>query len=51
MHNDLINKFTAGEISVDEFLDGLAVVMQNDTDARIEAGGYDLDPATPDTPK
>ena len=51
VHNDLINKFTAGEISVDEFLDGLAVVMQNDTDARIEAGGYDLDPATPDTPK
>ena len=51
IHNDLINKLTAGEIDIDTFLDGLATVQGNDTDAKIEAGGYDLDPATADTAK
>ena len=51
IHNDLINKLTAGEIDIDTFLDGLAVVQGNDTDAKIEAGGYDLDPTTADTAK
>lgn len=51
IHNDLINKLTAGEIDIDTFLDGLAVVLGNDTDAKIEAGGYDLDPTTADTAK
>ena len=47
----LINKLTAGEIDIDTFLDGLATVQGNDTDAKIEAGGYDLDPTTADTAK
>lgn len=51
IHNDLINKLTAGEIDIDTFLDSLAVVQGNDTDAKIEAGGYDLDPTTTDTAK
>lgn len=51
IHNDLINKLTAGEIDIDTFLDGLATVQGNDTDAKIEAGGYDLDPTTADTAK
>ncbi len=51
IHNDLINKLTAGEIGIDTFLDSLAVVQGNDTDAKIEAGGYDLDPTTADTAK
>ena len=51
IHNDLINKLTAGEIDIDTFLDGLATVQGNDTDVKIEAGGYDLDPTTADTAK
>lgn len=51
IHNDLINKLTADEIDIDTFLDGLATVQGNDTDAKIEAGGYDLDPTTADTAK
>lgn len=51
IHNDLINKFTAGKITLDEFLDGMAEVLVNDTNDKIERGGYDLDPTTADTAK
>ncbi len=45
-HNKLINDLVAGVITIDEFLDGMAKIMDAHTDYTIEQGGFDLDPAT-----
>ncbi len=45
-HNDLVNKFVAGEIDIDTFLNGMNELMQVHTDYTIEQGNYDLDPTT-----
>lgn len=46
VHNDLINKFIAGSIDLDTFLNGMNDVMHNYTLSQMENGGYDLDPTT-----
>lgn len=46
VHNDLMNKFVAGEIDLDAYLTGLNEVVQTYTDMQLENGNYDGDPAT-----
>lgn len=46
VHNDLINKFIAGSIDLDTFLEGMNDVMHNYTVSQMENAGYDLDPTT-----
>lgn len=48
VHNDLINKFIAGTIDVDTFLNSLNDIRHNFTMSQIETSGYDLDPTTQD---
>lgn len=46
VHNDLINKFVAGEIDLDTFLNGLNDVMVAFVESQKETSGWDFDPAT-----
>lgn len=48
---DLIDKFSTGELTTDEFLEQLSTVYNNYIDETIKKNGYDLDPATEDTPE
>ena len=46
LYNDLQNRFIAGEIDLDTFLEELNGIMHNYTVSQMEASGYDLDPLT-----
>lgn len=46
IYNDLIIKLAAGEIDIDTFVTGMDAVAKAFVETRIEAAGYDLDPAT-----
>ena len=46
LHNDLINKFVAGEIDLDTFLNGLFEIQTRFVQSQAENAGWDLDPAT-----
>lgn len=46
---DLVNRFTEGEITTSEMLDELQPLYEEYNNEAIQAGGYDLDPATKDT--
>lgn len=48
---ELLNKFTSGEITVDEYLAGIEPLYFNYVDENIENSGFDLDPSTEDTAK
>ena len=46
LHNDLINKFVAGEIDLDTFLNGLFEIQTRFVQSQAENAGWDFDPAT-----
>lgn len=46
VHNDLINKFVAGEIDLDTFLNGMNDVMTAFVESQKETSGWDFDPTT-----
>lgn len=46
VHNDLVNKFIAGEIDIDTFLEGMNEIMTTFVKGQAENSGWDLDPAT-----
>ena len=48
---ELLNKFTSGEITVDEYLTQIEPLYFIWVDENIENGGFDLDPLTEDTAK
>ena len=45
-HNDLMNKFIAGEIDVDAWLTGMNEIVQTFNNEQMENAGYDGDPTT-----
>lgn len=51
IYNDLMNKLSDGSISMDDFMAQLSTVNMKAVDDAIAKGGYDLNPATKDTPK
>lgn len=46
VHNDLLNKFIAGEIELDAFLEQLSEIQKNFVMNQQESNGWDFDPTT-----
>jgi hypothetical protein len=51
IYNDINNKLTDGAINIDDFMTQLNDVSMRFVDDAIAKGGFDLNPATKDTPK
>ena len=49
--NGLINKLSEEKIDMDSFMDEMSGLYDNYVNDAISRNGYDLDPATADTPK
>lgn len=51
LYYDLVNQFSRGEITVEEYLEQEDVVYQNYNNESIDRAGFDLDPTTEDQAK